>query len=719
MTAAGPLSGLLQQLRQSRQRLLIWLQGEADWCRHQLAGPLAGCLQGQGALIGATPCAGLAPLPARDAHRLLGQTLDFAVFDAYAGFNPNAFGQLCGTLAGGGVLLLLTPPAAQWPQFADPEYAALCVEPYRPEQLKGHYLTHLVQILNGAETLVHWPQQGQPRLPSLPPVQRGAGVAPPCLSPDQARAVELICASIERRQPPLVLSADRGRGKSAALGIAAARLLQAGRQVAVTAVSRAAVAALLERVQALAPAQAHQLQFARPDELLQQGLSAELLLVDEAAAIPTPVLLALLERMPRIVFATTLHGYEGNGQGFALRFMRQLRQRCAEVREHHLQTPIRWADPDPLEQLSNRLLLLDAEATTPPARRAAALQVRALSAAELAADPARLRALFGLLVLAHYRTTPGDLRILLDSPNMRIYVLEADSVPVACALLAEEGPLDAALATAIWQGRRRPRGHLLPQTLIAQEGWREAAPWRYWRVVRIAVHPAARQQGLGSRLLAAIEQAARESGQDALGASFAASDELLAFWRHNGYQPLRLGDQRDPVAGSHALLVLKPLSAPVQRWLPQAAAWFRRSVLQRVAGLLHDLEAERLAALLHAPAVHWQPDADLSARLQGFAEQQRSLESSLLPLTELVQASIGRWSDWGVAVADQHLLCERILRQRGPEAVATPVGKRAQLDRLRQLCQWLLVRLAAESPSALRSTRHSPAAAGRTPADEM
>ncbi len=691
----SPLAQLRQQLCRSRQRVLVWLCGEARWCREQLAGPLSDWLQGQGVLVGDQPVAGLTPVNARRTTELLGQTLDFAVVDAFAGFNPNTFGQLCGTVDAGGCVVLLTPPADEWADYADPEYASLCVEPYRPEQLRGHYLYHLVQVLRASEERVFWPQHGEPVIPRLPAIRLPAETEFPFRSCDQQAAVTQIVETAARRHQPLVLSADRGRGKSAALGIAAARLLQAGKTVVVTAFSRAAVAALLERVEALAPELSEQLQYYRPDALLHASVQADLLLVDEAAAIPTPLLLQLLEAFPRAVFATTLHGYEGNGQGFALRFLHQLRSRYPRCREYRLHTPIRWAAPDPLEQLSNRMLLLDVDAGE-PSGGASALEVARIGQAELARDAELLRSLFGLLVLAHYRTTPGDLRILLDSPNMRIYLARAAGVPLACALVAEEGPLADQLADAVWQGRRRPRGHLLPQTLIAQEGWRETAPWRSRRIVRIAVHPGARQKGIGSLLLQWIEQEAQAEQVDYLGASFAASEELLPFWQGNGFSPLRLGEQRDPVAGTHALLVVKPLTARVRQWLPQAQRWYRRSLLQRLPGVLRDLEAERLPALLCSPVDPVALSPEMLQRLHGFSDAQRSLESSLLPLAELLEVSVHRWDDWQLSAADQRLLCDRILRQLPPGAVAEPAGKRAQLERLRMLCQALLANLAAE-----------------------
>ena len=67
----------------------------------------------------------------------------------------------------------------------------------------------------------------------------------------------------------------------------------------------------------------------------------------------------------------------------------------------------------------------------------------------------------------------------------------------ATALVGIEGGFDRELAQQIYDGRRRPRGHLLPQTLSAHAGLGEAPRLRCARVIRIAVHPAVQKRGLG------------------------------------------------------------------------------------------------------------------------------------------------------------------------------------------------------------------------------
>jgi poly(A) polymerase len=156
------------------------------------------------------------------------------------------------------------------------------------------------------------------------------------------------------------------------LGIAAAELIRQGKQkILVTAPSYASVETLFKHAASeLKNAQlGHgqlfsdgcEIQFVAPDALLENELEADVLLVDEAAALTLPMLKLMLQRYPRIIFATTLHGYEGSGHGFKLQFQQVLDQQTPDWRQIELTQPVRWNLGDVLEQFSFELCLLDAE----------------------------------------------------------------------------------------------------------------------------------------------------------------------------------------------------------------------------------------------------------------------------------------------------------------------------------------------------------------------
>ena len=81
-----------------------------------------------------------------------------------------------------------------------------------------------------------------------------------------------------------------------------------------------------------------------PDALLASTTEADWLIVDEAAAIPGPLLEKLVSRFPRVLLTTTVQGYEGTGRGFLLKFC----ARFSGLRRYTLSTPVRWAAGCPL-----------------------------------------------------------------------------------------------------------------------------------------------------------------------------------------------------------------------------------------------------------------------------------------------------------------------------------------------------------------------------------
>ncbi len=654
------LRRLLVDARRTNHRLTILLSGDTTWTRDAARHMLAALPELSPIWLGGDESAP-AMLALRAAAQLLGRDLDLLVYDAHGGFDPDAFGAAAGAIKGGGLLILVTPPLADWPALPDPQTERIAVWPHAPESLSGHFLARLVRVLEQDRNILRIEQHSDDcadrlDLADQPPETRQN---PTDLStPDQRRAVDLILKTAHgRARRPLVLSAHRGRGKSAALGLAAGRLLLEGqRRILVTAPARVSVDALYRHAERVLTESRRagietdrtlsDLQFWSPAELVDARPPADLLLVDEAAGIPAPLLESMLADYGRIVFATTVHGYEGTGRGFDIRFRATLDRTTPDWRALTLEQPIRWASDDPLESLTFRALLLDA-APAPDSASTAAEPARCtcerIQQSALAHDEATLSELFGLLVQAHYQTRPMDLRILLDGANVRILALRHQGHIVATLLAAEEGGMnDSALREAIYRGQRRPRGHLLPQTLSAHAGLLQAPAYRYLRVIRIAVHPTARGRGLGRMLLAALVEDAYAGGFDLVGASFGATPELLAFWGACGHVPVQIGASRNAASGEHAVVVLAATSPAGERFLDAARRRLRSRLVTLLAGPLRALDPALAVALIaRLPDANDIDDGEDLHELNAFTEGHRGLETTLPLLAELCRRYLG------------------------------------------------------------------------------
>lgn len=638
---------LLAQAQAAHQRRVLLFAGERDWALEQAQHALAatGLLANAGWLGDLAPAAVSPVLPSR-VSRLLGQELHALVVDAYAGFDPDAVGAALGALRGGGLLLLLTPPLAEWSAFADPQHARITVAPYEATDVSGRFLQRLARLLAASEDVLRI-EQGQP-LPDLPAKMVAAPAVaasrPPYATPDQQQAVQAVQrVAAGRARRPLLLIADRGRGKSAAFGIAAAELLLVEpKRILVTGPRLEAVRSVFRHAAELLPeAQRQQdallleqgwLRFVAPDALVLEQPAADLLLVDEAAALPVPLLVRLLRHYPRIAFATTVHGYEGTGRGFLLRFTQTLNEETPDWRQQRLTTPVRWTVDDPLERLSFRLLLLDAEAASAerPAQPAAEHRIERLDRDALVADETLLAELFGLLLQAHYRTRPFDLRQLLDGPNIEIHALFHQEHVIGAALVAIEGGLDAEITAAIAKGARRLRGHLLPQSLAFHSGLADSAALRYARIMRLAIHPAWQRQGLGRQLLRTLLDDMSARGLDLAGSSFGGDAALLRFWQRCGFWPVRVGMTRGSASGEHSLLVLQSLNAAGQVLQDIAQQRFLRDLPDQLGQPLQGLEPLLAARLLEGEgAGREQLDAFDQQQLAGFAYGRRSYGDSL------------------------------------------------------------------------------------------
>jgi tRNA(Met) cytidine acetyltransferase len=739
----------------SGERRLLALEGTAEWGLAAAAAIAVALAPTRTTWITDRPPAGVPDaIPPAKATALLGGECGLLIINAHGGLDADALGAAAGTLAGGGLLLLPCPPLADWPALPDPQAARISVHGHAATAAGHRFIGRLTRLLAASPAVVRVRQDVVGPAPSdtnrLAPLEPSRPAAAPTTAvgvgaassrdepatPDQQRAVEALChLAAGRARRPLVLTADRGRGKSAALGIAAARLLaEAPRTILVTAPRRAAAAALFDhadricvsgtdtphrcarggadRMSALHEAAAlrsrqEKLRFVPPDALLRERPAADLLLVDEAAGIPAPLLAGLLEHYGRIAFATTVHGYEGTGRGFDVRFRAVLDRRTPGWRELRLDRPIRWAAGDPLEALIDRALLLDAEPAADAvvtgiigATGAGPAAIVRLDRDRLAADEALLRQVFGLLVLGHYQTRPADLRLMLDAPNLEVFTVTArvgtntasgapalpGAAVLATALVAREGRLGEDLLDPIFDGCRRPHGHLLPQTLSAHAGLFDAPRLGHARILRIAVHPAARRQGLGRRLVNAVAARARADGLDLLGASFGATPDLIRFWHRCGLEPVHLGTHRNAASGAHAAVVLEPTSAAGRTLFDEARHRLLPRLAVQLAGPLRDLEPAIAAALLAGlPTTALPPDPAERRELAAFANAHRGLDAALPALYRLALHRLPPALAAGRLTPDQAAaIIACVLQGREPAAAARHLGLvgRAELERV-------------------------------------
>ncbi|USD34743.1 MULTISPECIES: tRNA(Met) cytidine acetyltransferase TmcA [Vibrio] len=566
-------SQLVHSASQANHRFGVVLNGDLSWQDNALS--IIKDLYANSSIfqLGGESCDdNIYSVPYKHGQRLLGQECSLLICDFSSGFDANSFSAALGCVKGGGIVVIL-------PSTSNPLSLSM--------QWLSAALRRLINI-----------DQTRP-LPPLPLVD--SFDAEPFSQ--QKLAVEKIRKVVEgHRKRPLVMTADRGRGKSSALGIAAAELMQSRDiRILVTAPSLATVAPVFEHARRLLPDALHKkglvrfnaasLEFIAPDELLRQGTECDFLLVDEASAIPIPMLQKMVERHHRCVFSTTVHGYEGCGRGFTLKFQHWLKQKRAGSVFYHLEQPIRWNANDPLESWLFDTFLLNTEIAPANVASTARITLRKLDKKQLLNNSDLLRTCFALLVNAHYQTSPNDLMLLLEDDSIALFAAFSHQDCLGCILTITEGGLEQSLIDSIQQGVRRPKGHLVPVMLAAQLGLSDAARQMSLRIMRIATHPNYQSQGIGSAML---EQLSLHCDKAFISTSFGATKELLHFWRKNGFSPVRLGVQRDQASGCHSVLMIK--GSP--DWMESAERHFELSMPYLLGNVFNDIETDIVRNLL-------------------------------------------------------------------------------------------------------------------------
>lgn len=403
---------------------------------------------------------------------------------------------------------------------------------------------------------------------------------------DQAKALLTFVDAIaeETLRSTVTLTAARGRGKSAALGVAIAAAIAHGySNIFITSPSPENLKTLFDFVfkgfdvlkyldhvdytiiqstnpdfnKAIVRVNVHRqhrqtIQYIQPQDAnkLEQ---AELVVIDEAAAIPLPLVRKLMG--PYLVFmASTINGYEGTGRSLSLKLIQQLRDqsrgmpkpvgagdaqvtdrssgkaatngdstpaRGRSLREITLSEPIRYAQGDLVEKWLNKVLCLDA---TLPSSRLNNQGCPHPSKCELVhvnrdtlfsfhpVSEKFLQQMIALYVASHYKNSPNDLQLMSDAPAHQLFVLvppvEDDSTrlpePLCVIQVALEGQISKQSVLSGLSRGQRASGDMIPWTVSQQFQDEEFAGLSGARIVRIATNPEYTNMGYGSRAISLL-----------------------------------------------------------------------------------------------------------------------------------------------------------------------------------------------------------------------
>ncbi len=330
------------------------------------------------------------------------------------------------------------------------------------------------------------------------------------------------------------------------------------------------------------------------------GEKADLLIIDEAAGIQFPLLTKLTQRFQKIIFSTTIHGYEGAGRTFSVRFIPLLERSNKVFKWIKLEEPIRYSKTDPVEKWLYEVLLLDAEAgdvnVDEVIKNRDKTELVILDPKKLVANDSELKEYFGILITAHYRNNPKDLLMLLDASHHRPIALCLNSKIIVAMQIAEEGGIDEGEIHVFYE--TAPSGNIIPDKIFKYYGEIDFLKSVGWRIVRIATHYEIMGQGFGSLALRKLEKIATTTDVDWIGAGFSGYPELLSFWIKNDYLPIHISPKINKTTGEHTIIVIKPLKEKIRLKIKKMQQDLKERLLNELPTTYRNIDSKTVLLIL-------------------------------------------------------------------------------------------------------------------------
>ncbi|RLG89802.1 MAG: tRNA(Met) cytidine acetyltransferase, partial [Thermoprotei archaeon] len=187
---------------------------------------------------------------------------------------------------------------------------------------------------------------------------------------------------------------------------------------------------------------------------------------------------------------------------------------------------------------------------------------------------------------------------IADAPHHIVRAVKTEGGKIVCALqIAYEGKIDDETAIELLKGGRIP-GNIIPDRFLKHLRYKEFAKMMGWRIVRIATHPDVQGRGIGSWALEKVVEEAISKKLDWIAAGFGVNEQLLKFWLKNGFFPVHISPDRNPVSGEYTLLVIKPLNKSTYRYVVSANKEFKLKLVEALPINYQDMEIGVASLLL-------------------------------------------------------------------------------------------------------------------------
>ncbi|TQD71784.1 hypothetical protein C1H46_042675 [Malus baccata] len=651
----------------------------------------------------------------KDSERVLGNTFGMCILQDFEALTPNLLARTIETVEGGGLVILLLHSLTS--------------------------LTNLYTMVMDSEGI----SESQRELKDLKEQLSDAFPVGPlikkCCTLDQGNAVATFLDAIldKTLRSTVALLAARGRGKSAALGLAISGAIAAGySNIFVTAPSPENLRTLFEfvckgfdqldykehidydvqkssdpslkkatvqiniykqhrqTIQVNLYARLVTIEYIRPHE--HEKLSqVELLVVDEAAAIPLPVVKSLLG--PYLVFlSSTVNGYEGTGRSLSLKLLQQLEEQSQVsakgptsgrlFKKIELKESIRYASGDPIESWLHGLLCLDITNYIPklnglPAPSECDLYYvnRDTLFSYHKDSELFLQRMMALYVASHYKNSPNDLQLMADAPAHHLFVLlgpvdeSKNQLPdILCVIqVCLEGKISRESAMKSLSDGHQPSGDQIPWKFCEQFQDTVFPSLSGARIVRIATHPSAMKvfshYGFQSNMYNQdfVEMVIYNQGSVEMIGYGSQAVELLTRYYEGQFAPISELDVEDVetpplrvteaaeksgVTGEHTCMVLKSLKndeLETSDFRPFNLD-FRRRFL-RLLGYSFRTMDYRLAMSILDPKINYKDGEPKSSTTDGFL---RSITDLLSPY------DMKRLEAYTSSLADFHMILDLV-----------------------------------------------------------